>query len=98
MNRLLLIVGLIGLILLVLFLIYKEGLKNGEIKEIKKQQEIDIKIQHEVIKEKQQIVKRKQINKSKPTAIIENEKIILLDNNSNLGWLYQNRCKDCKGR
>ena len=97
-NKILIISGLIGLFLLVLFLIYKEGEKKGEIKEIKKQQEIEIKIQDEVIEESKQIIKRKQINKSKPTAIIKDKRIILSDSDTNLGWLYQNRCKDCKSR
>lgn len=98
MYRLLIIAGFIAAILAIIFFIYKEGEKKGEIKEIKKQQEIEIKIQDEVIEESKQIIKRKQINKSKPTAIIKDKRIILSDSDTNLGWLYQNRCKDCKSR
>ena len=98
MQKLIAITVLICIVFSILFFIYKEGQGRGQDKEIKEQQQNQIKIQNEVIKEKQQVVKRKQINKSKPTAIIKDEKIILLDNDSNLGWLYQNRCKDCKGR
>ena len=95
MNKILIASGIITIILLFLYGIYREGQKNGQIKEIKKQQEIEIKIKDEILEEKKQIIKRKQVNKSKPTVTIKNEKINLSDANSNLGWLYQNRCKNC---
>jgi len=95
MNKILIASGIITIILLFLYGIYRKGQKNGQIKEIKKQQEIEIKIKDEILEEKKQIIKRKQVNKSKPTVTIKNEKINLSDANSNLGWLYQNRCKNC---
>lgn len=85
MNKLLIISGLIVTIFMILLFIYKEGEKKGTITEIKKQQEVEIKVQDEVIKERKEIIKRKAINKS-------------ISTNANLEWLQQNRCKDCKGR
>ena len=85
MNKLLIFAGFIGTIFLILFFVYKEGEKKGTVTEVKKQQETEIKVQNEVIKEKKKVIRRKVIAKSVST-------------NDNLNWLRQNRCKDCKGR
>jgi CRISPR/Cas system CSM-associated protein Csm4 (group 5 of RAMP superfamily) len=98
MQKLIVITVLICIIFSILFFIYKEGQGKGQDKEIKKQQQNEIQIQHEIIEEKKQIVKRKHVNKSKPTAIIKDKKIVLLNNDSNFSWLYENRCKDCQSR
>jgi hypothetical protein len=85
MNKLLIIAGLLGAVVLFLLSIYKEGEKIGSIIETVKQQKIEIKVQDEVIQERKQVIKRKVIAKSVST-------------NVNLDWLRSNRCKDCKGR
>lgn len=77
--------GIIGLIGLILFFIYREGEKKGKVNEVVKKQEQQIEIQHEIIKEKKQIQIRKTINKSVPTT-------------DNIDWLRKNRCRDCKSR
>ena len=98
MSKLLIISALVGVVASFLFFIYKEGESKGKVTEIKKQQKIEIEIQNEVIKEKKEIVKRKQISKSKATVYIKNGNIDWSNTDSNLGWLRKNRCKDCKSR
>ena len=85
MNKILAFIGVVVLISTILFFIYKEGEQKGKTKEIKQNQEIEIKIKDEIIVEQKQIIKRKEARKSITT-------------NDNLKWLRENRCKDCKSK
>lgn len=97
-NKLLIPAGLFIGLILIIFKFYQEGKQDGANEKIIEQQENQIKIQKEVIEEKKQVAKRTQLNKSKPTITFKDEEIDLFNTNSNIGWLYANRCKDCKGR
>lgn len=79
------------------YFIYKEGGDNRENKIRKEQQEIEIKIQKDIVEETKQVLKRRTENKSKLTGKKKDGKIDWSDSNTNLGWLRKNRCKDCKG-
>jgi len=78
MSRLLMIGGLLAFLLWLVY--YIES--NGQNKEIIEQQKIETVIQHEVIKEKKQVFKRRQINNS-------------VTDDANVEWMFKNRCKDC---
>jgi hypothetical protein len=82
MNKLFALIGVVTFIGTILFLIYKEGEQKGAVKEIKQNQEIELKVKNEIIKENKKIIKRKAISKS-------------ISNNDNFNWLLKNRCKDC---
>ena len=85
MNKILAFIGVVIFISSILFYIYKEGEQKGKTKEIKQNQELEIKIKDEIIIEQKQIIKRKEARKS-------------ITANDNLKWLYENRCKDCKNK
>ncbi len=85
MNKLIIVAGFTSIIGAVVFFIYKEGESKGKITEIKKQQEIEIKIQHDIVRENKEIIKRREVNESIATV-------------DNLNWLLKSRCKNCKGR
>lgn len=85
MQRLTIILGILSVVALILFFLYREGEKKGIANEINKQQEQQIQIQNEIIQEKKQIQIRKTINKTVPTS-------------DNIEWLRENRCKDCKSK
>lgn len=78
MSRLLMIGGLLAFLLWLVY--YIES--NGQNKEIIEQQKIETVIQHEIIKEKKQVFKRRQINNS-------------VTDDANVEWMFKNRCKDC---
>lgn len=94
----LLVIATISVIIALIVLIYKEGESKGKNKEVIKQQEVDIKIKNEIIEDTKQIYKRKQIDKTKPTGVIKNDKVDWTNANTNLGWLYQNRNKNRQSR
>ncbi len=97
MSKLYLIISTILILISLLFGLYKKGEYNGRMIEAKKQQKIDLEIKDSIIRSKKEVEKRRQFNESKPTIIIKNEKIDLLNIDSNLGWLHQRRCKNCRG-
>jgi hypothetical protein len=70
-----------GLLAFLLWLVYYIE-SNGQNKEIIEQQKIETVIQHEIIKEKKQVFKRRQINNS-------------VTDDANVEWMFKNRCKDC---
>lgn len=83
MNKILIICGVVGVIVLSYFLTYKEGKRNGVNEEIAKQSKIDNEVTIEINKDRKEVIKRRQVNES-------------VSDIDNLQWLFQNRCKDCK--
>lgn len=83
MNKLLAFIGVVAFVGAILYFIYKEGENKGKIEEVKKNQEIEIKVKDEIIVEQNEIIKRKESRKFNTS-------------DSNLEWLYKNRCKSCK--
>ncbi len=75
--------SLAGIVFAIILLVYREGKSSGKNEEVKKQLEIETKIQNEIIEEKKQIHQR-----------TLNHEIISVD--ADLKWLYENSCKDCK--
>jgi hypothetical protein len=83
MSKFLAFIGIVAFVGTIIYFIYKEGENKGKIEEVKKSQEIEIKIKNEAIVEQNEIIKRKESRKFNTS-------------NSNLEWLYKNRCKNCK--
>jgi len=102
MNRIIFGVISIGVVLTFIYMIktnaYNEGCNACKIEEIKKQQDVEIKTQNDIINEANQVFKNRRVDSSKVTISLKNEKIDFSNTDSNLGWLYQKRCKDCQSR
>lgn len=80
-----LILILSSLVIAGLFLFYRFAKHNGKTEEVVKQQEQQIEIQNEVIKDKKIISQRQAVARAVST-------------NDNIVWLREYRCKDCKSR